>query len=198
MNGQLQVYDVDQQGWEQEGRGFDANATHVLLHLIKAEADKSFADAEVVQTELAPDAAQYALRLGRWAGLRPTQLHGAQAELLPRFQQELLVPHTLMVGRAALREAVTVMARNLHDRGHAKTEAAALADQPASAQTAAGLLLVCANLQADVFGFSLPAAFTARLAGLRERFGIPQPDGGGTVTETTAPVTPTEQDGAGN
>lgn len=175
MDEQLRVYDVDQHGWEQEGMGFDANATHVLLHLIKAKIDKNFADPEVVQTELAPDAIQYGLRLGRWADQTPSQLADAQAEPLQQFHQELVAPHTPTIGRPAMREAIATLARHLHDRGHAKTEAGALTNRPAVARTAAGLLLVCASLQADAFGFSLPDAFDARLAALRKRFGIAPP-----------------------
>ncbi len=61
MSTDLRVYDVDQGGWEHEDKGFEFNITHVLKEVVWA-LRKDFFDPVVVQTDLAPDAMQYALR----------------------------------------------------------------------------------------------------------------------------------------
>src|SRR5690606_20534211 len=65
---ELRVYDIDQNGWEHEDKGLEANANHTLKELVRARRKDMF-EPSVVEGELAPDAVQYALRLVRWANI---------------------------------------------------------------------------------------------------------------------------------
>lgn len=177
LSEELRVYDVDQAGWEQEGNGLEANVGHVLLHLVKDEGNtaKSFNDPEVVQAAIAPDALQYALRLNRWAGQTTEELSETErtlAEVSFRVRQ----PNPGEVHRQIFRAAIWEIANNLHNSGHEKEQAVALRDRPHMIKLASGFLLLCANLQSFDYSFNLAASFETRLAELRQRFGIPEPD----------------------
>jgi hypothetical protein len=171
----LRVYDVDQAAWENEGQGYEINAKHVLLHLAKDMATKSFSDAETVETAIAPDSMQYAIRLVRWTG-QDTRM------TLPGKEQAGIVRSTstrfngrLPNHRIAVIEAISSLAGYLHDCDHESQRQRVEQDKLFVARRAARLLIYSADLQANKYKFSLIDAFDARISSLRERFGIPQP-----------------------
>jgi hypothetical protein len=174
LSDKMHVYDVDQGGWEQEANSIQANARHVLFHLTKDLVYKDFLDPVIVQTAIAPDSVQYALRLGRWVGLNPERLHVSRSEILiaeeldPGSDQSPL--HL-----TAFKEAVGILAGNLHDLDHKKTQADALRHQPDLFRQAGRMLIYSASIQSAEYDFNLVETFDDRLSGLRRRFNIPEP-----------------------
>lgn len=172
----LKVYDVDQAAWEQEPNGFKANVTHALCHLAKDITGKNFEDCETIQSAIAPDSLQYALRFARWTGqtsrvVLPTRDQVNIVNLLARNNGFGAMP----LPQVAFVEAAATIARNLHDQDHATTKTEADYDILHSARRAGRLLVYGACLQADEHGFDLPEAFDERLTNLRTRFGISEP-----------------------
>lgn len=170
----LHVYDVEQGAWEQEPNGFEANAGHVLKHLRRDIIGKDFKDAAVVRTALVPDALQYALRLGRWSGVVPEDMFPLPVgEMLARSVD---ARHGAVILQAAKYAAGTrVLADNLHDLEHAATREVAIKRRKDAMRSAGGMLLHYVEAQVVEFRMNPVETFDARLAHLRERFGIPQP-----------------------
>jgi hypothetical protein len=175
----LYVYDVEQGAWEQEPHGFEANAKHVLTHLAKDIVNKDFSSPELVQTAIAPDSMQYALRLGRWAGVEPQDMLVSPGDEwnVRRLIARQVSRHrgSVIVHATAFAEAMGELASNLHDLDHASTREVAIASRQDAMRETGRLLVNSARLQAEGHQFDLMEAFDARLAHLRERFGIPQP-----------------------
>jgi hypothetical protein len=171
----LYVYDVEQRGWEQEGRGFEVNAHHVLTHLVKESLNKNFSDPDVVSGEIAPDAMQYAIRLGRWSGLETSDLMPYAKGARYIAEHAGLRVGTVPVHWAAHAEAAGKLASNLHDLGHVAIREEAVGNRGGSMIYVARQLITCAEVAAETYGFDPLVAFDDRLAQLRERFGIPQP-----------------------
>ncbi len=175
LSEKLRVYDVVQGGWEQEPNGYEENVNHVLLHLVKDSTAKDFTDPTLLRTAIAPDALQYAIRLGRWSNqdavdLMPTETTRQRIrELAPRFG---LIP----VHQLAHLQASTTLAHNLHGLDHKNDAEQAAAETIETARMAAGFLLYAANLQATQYKFDLKETFDARLLTLRQKFNIPEPE----------------------
>lgn len=175
MAEKLHVYDVDQGAWEQEGNGFEANARHVLTHLAKDVVGKDFTDVDLVRGAIAPDSIQYALRLSRWAGVGVSEIvEVTEVEEIARDFVEM-DRVGLPWGFPSFAGAVNILAQNLHDIDHAKTREDALRGTYDAMRSTSRLLVNSASIQSHQHGFSLVDAFDARLATLRNRFGIPEP-----------------------
>jgi hypothetical protein len=172
----LRVYDVEQGAWEHEQGGFAANATHVLYHVVKDFPGKNLSEDRVVETEVAPDCVQYALRLMRWTGqeasaVLPTDDQGNTTRVLASEKRFASVP----LHQLAFMEAGATIARQLHNYDHERTKALATTNEIHAARRAGRLLMYAADLQAEGFDFDLFEAFDTRLANLRQRFGIAEP-----------------------
>lgn len=171
----LFVYDVLQDGWEQEHNGAPANMAHVLTHLVKDLKAKDFRKRDTVQGAIAPDHLQYAIRFARWTGQSVADfILGKDVD--DELKDIPVLTHSTATGQLRHIAAAVHIAENSHGTGHKAEEHTALAQQPAVALHAGGLLLRAADVQATVFDFDLVEAFDARLAALRARFGIPTPD----------------------
>jgi len=173
----LHTYDVDQEAWEQEANGFEANAGHVLTHLAKDLVGKNFDDEELVRTAIAPDSVQYGLRLARWSGIGIADVVTmGEAEEDIRSEVEASFDFKkLPWGFASFAGGMRTLAVHLHDAEHKSTREATLRGRQASMRSASRLLINSASIQSYQLNFSLPEAFDNRLAFLRNRFGIPQP-----------------------
>ncbi len=158
-------YDVIQNAWEHERRGFEINARHVLTHLAKDLVGKQFTSSYEAQTAIAPDCMQYALRLCRWAHIAPRLMFDADCN-----DASLETEHFV-----AFAKATGVLAENLHDLDHKTTNNGAILQRTDMVKKTASLLMRCAQLQSKQYGFDLIQAFDQRLACLRERYGIPHP-----------------------
>jgi hypothetical protein len=172
----LRVYDVDQGAWEQEPNGIDVNSRHVLTHLSKDMIGKDFTNPELVQTAIAPDSVQYALRLRRWASLPPVESSIPPEDSIKAAKQLKERLGKVPLHFALFAEGTAELARNLHDIDHESTRGSALRNRQNSIRKASWLLINSANLQAATFRFDLVDAFDARLASLREKSGIPEPN----------------------
>ncbi|MDB5163608.1 MAG: hypothetical protein JWS12_225 [Candidatus Saccharibacteria bacterium] len=175
-NQQLNTFDVVQGAWEQESNGFEANAHHVLTHLVRTLVGKDFNNADIVRSDIAPDSVQYALRLGRWIGLAPADLP-FKDEVAPRVMIRGVATRlgSLPWPTAAFAEATRNLAHNLHEFGHASTNEQARLDRKEHIGACAGMLLISADFQSNQYDFDLAQAFTERLDYLRNRFGIRHP-----------------------
>jgi len=173
MNAALVEYDVDQDGWEHEQKGFEFNVNHALKELVRARR-KDLYDAATACTDLAPDAMQYALRLARWNGFSPSLV-------LPTAQTEALAEGEAAAKRFGVRRLGAYAASELilvdfvHKLDHDSERGDALAGKFDSMTRAAQTLTLFALDTANEFRFSLPNAFYERLSELRRRFNIPMP-----------------------
>jgi hypothetical protein len=173
----LRVYDVDQAAWEQEPNGFEANASHVLTHLAKDLVGKNFADANLVRTAIAPDSVQYGLRLARWSGIPVADLvrvTGVEEDIRNEVEESFDF-RKLPWGFASFAGGMRTLAIHLHDIDHQSERDDAMRYMHTSMRSASRLLINSASIQAHQLDFSLTNAFNDRLAFLRNRFGIPQP-----------------------
>lgn len=173
MSMALKTYDVDQGGWEHEDKGLEFNVNHVLKELVRAER-KDFFHPDVVRTDLAPDAMQYALRLARWTGFNrelvlpsPDIERGADAHAI------LIRTQTRRIGAFAAGQLV--IADFVHRLDHASERSNALRGRFDTLPAASQALMLFALDSANEFDFRPRKAFSDRLASLRERFGISQP-----------------------
>ncbi len=176
LSQELYVYDVVQGAWEQEPNGFEANAAHVLTHLAKDLSLKDFNNPDESRTAIAPDSLQYAFRLARWGGVEPAELtekRGAAWFQASKAAAKIGIP-TEHAGAHIL--AMSVIAINLHDLGHASARAEAIEARRIDMRFAGRLLVESADLQAKAYEFDLVDAFRTRLTSLRRRFGIAQPE----------------------
>ncbi len=174
MSMELKVYDVDQGGWEHEGKGFEFNVNHTLKELIRA-GRKDFFDPTVVRAELAPDAMQYAFRIARWT----------------RFKRELILP-TADIKAAADYQAIGIrtasrrigayaageilLADFAHRLDHESERREAQQTKFDTLPRVSQALVLFAEDSANEYNFSLRGSFAERLSNLRERFSIPQPN----------------------
>lgn len=171
----LYTYDVTQGAWEQEPNGFEANAKHVLSHLVKDLITKDFNDPETVREEIAPDSLQYALRFARWADLSPTDIAYQERD------KKIVDSTVTKLGGvathfAAFAEGAGTLARNLHDLDHASKRVEALEWRRPFMMVTSRMLMLSADLASETFDFDLVEAFDTRLAVLRVRFDIPEPE----------------------
>ena len=173
----LRVYDVVQGAWEQEPNGFEANAGHVLTHLAKDIVGKNFNDPELVRTAIAPDSLQYGLRLARWSGIPVAGLVSVtmEEEHTRSGVERSMDYRKLPWGFASFAGGMQTLAQHLHEVGHKSTRDEAVYHTQASMRSASRLLINSASIQAHQLGFSFTGAFDDRLAFLRNRFGIPEP-----------------------
>jgi hypothetical protein len=174
MAGSLQVYDVEQGGWQFNKSGLVFNAGHVLTHLAGDQIRKDFSNPEVVKREIAPDAIAYALRLVRWtrSTFPDVFINPEDASLVNGLSQRIGGIKNL--GRAAWEAATGWLGMALHDTQHSETANEAKSRIAVSLRKPAGALLYCANTYVGQYGFDIEESFAARLEELRERFGIPQ------------------------
>ena len=77
---------------------------------------------------------------------------------------------------AAFADAAGTLAANLHDLDHVDTREKATANRAHDITASGRMLIACANMSAEIFDFDLMEAFDARLAELRQRFNLPEPD----------------------
>jgi hypothetical protein len=172
MSMELKVYDVDQGGWEHEDKGLEFNLTHTLKELDRAER-KDFFDSEVVRSELAPDAMQYALRLARWTGFK----HEMVLET-PRIEKAIdshakLMRTTCRLGAYAAGRIM--LADHIHRLDHESERQEAVQTRFVSLPRISQALMLFALDSATEFNFRPRQAFFDRLTNLRKRFDIPQP-----------------------
>lgn len=173
LSAELRVYDVDQGGWEHEPKGLKFNAEHVLKEVVRARR-KDMLDPAVVVSELAPDAVQYALRLGRWAGVAADDMlpgihtRTAAAEHGSKYK----VPQVYLSSWAL---AEITLADFTHSLDHKSERARARKAAARDLGRCAGHMLHFVEVAAVTHSFSVQDSFRSRLASLRERFGIPQP-----------------------
>ncbi len=166
MYEKLQVYDVDQRGWAHEHNGVGFNLKHVVLHIVDVLDRKDFSDSKAVESNIAPDSLQYALRLARWGGLATRMIPGSVSE-----EEATTGPNykAMEPDYAALLKANGEVGRLAHDFDHADREVKLTPDVSARFYRPAGFLIYSAEHQANSYGFDLEAAFDERLANLRER-----------------------------
>lgn len=157
----LYIYDVEQQGWEQEPNGIQANLAHTLTHLVKDAYRKDFLNSQLVQEAIAPDNLMYALRFVRWGSL--PLLEVLKDSLSDRSAQDL---HA---------EASDTIADLLHEEDHRSSREGAVAQRNNKLNKAASLLISSAQKQSAEYGFDLEKSFMERLRQLRIRFNIPDP-----------------------
>jgi len=170
----LQIYDVVQSGWEQEGNGFEANVFHVLTHLNSNIFGKDFTDEKTVKSEIAPDSLQYAIRLGRWTGNSAKDILGANVDSsIDRLTFRKI--GSIPMHYVAYEEATYKLTTHLHDLGHKKERDRAIAARSETMAAASRLLIHSAILQSEEFDFDLLSSFDTRLSELRLRFKIPEP-----------------------
>lgn len=177
LSEKLTYYDVDQRGWEGESSGFEANAHHVLTHLVKDLANKDYCSAKVQEEELAPDALMYGIRLRRWVAI-PTDEEFL--DLGPENQAGSIVHRLggeLILSAAFTIEAAGVLSTHLHDIDHAKTHEEAKANRYKKIGRTADLLILSSQVAAFEHGFDIRQAFEDRLSVIRRRSNIPQPVG---------------------
>lgn len=171
----LRVYDVIQGGWEHDPDPYLVNASHILLHLSKGMTAKSFADPDTSANSIAPDHMQHALRLGRWIDC-PVD------DLIPTNEQKHVTEElaqsfgSMPMHQVAAIEASATLASNLHDLDHDSSQMKGEGSVPLTAMRASRFLLYSVELQAEEHDFDMFEAFDARLANLRERFDIPEPE----------------------
>lgn len=174
MHHKLHVYDVEQRGWEHEGLGLEVNARHVLTHLAKDIVNKDFDDEELVKEAIAPDLAQYALRLCRWSDSHPYGLLETE-----NYDKEAYDPTSFTKyyekDKTGILRAIGGLASVLHDIDHAKSSSDAREALPSKAVKSAKFLFDAASFQAATMDFDLSESFDLRLSQLRQRFKIPDP-----------------------
>lgn len=188
MAEKLYVYDVVQDGWEHDPEGshpksVEHNLKHVGEHLAGVLALKDFFDAGVVQRELVPDFMQYGLRIARWGDINPRDLIGGGNPYIPEARQinkRLSVRNddrTLPVVSLIYANGI-LLGRQMHDEDHddIRTNAMLLRNERL---TDVSSILVRTALFGDAWHgdkFDVEQVFDARLAALRDRFDIPQPE----------------------
>lgn len=170
----LKIFDVDQNAWEQEPNGLEANVRHVHYHLSRDLSRKDFTNAGQVTSEIAPDALAYGLRVMRWAGAREIELQPGDAQInqVSSYSEYLVsMPNHFIAWFIASSQ----IADALHGIDHLGEAEVAREDLPTRTLRAAEMLIHCANLQAEQYEFDLSDALTRRLNELRVRFGIQLP-----------------------
>lgn len=168
----LHAYDVRDGGWEQEPKGVEANMKHVSTHLSKDIALKDFTDLHNVQTAIAPDLVQYALRFARWTGQTTQDLLYPSIDTnirLSDYEKRFASNTSLHVATIG---ALSLMNETLHDLDHERTRGAAIEELPAMARRAGGMMLTGVHCTLLAEPFDLEGAFDTRILGLRERFGV--------------------------
>ena len=171
----LYVYDVVQGGWEQEPNGFEANVAHVLTHLAKDLSGKDFTDPKTIKESIAPDSVQYGLRLSRWANISVEDID-PKADGDPNLERIASGLGHASLSLAAYSAGMGELASQLHDRGHKSDRVNAILRRSPQMKMASSMLIYSANLYAEQYDFDLEKAFDTRLAGLRVRFRISEPD----------------------
>lgn len=175
---ELRIYDVVDGGWERDPEAaknplsVNRNLTHVVFHLSDVIERKNFWDEGTVESEIAPDSLQYAMRFVRWGGL-------ALRETFPdaKLENEIIQKSDLLgIGESlmAVMMANAELARNRHDADHKGSKNIAKDNMQSTMKRAASLLIFSSVEQAETYEFNLEDAFTTRLQNLRERFNIPR------------------------
>ena len=162
----LYVYDVEQQGWEQEPNGIQANLSHTLTHLVKDAYRKDFLNSQLVQEAIAPDNLMYALRFVRWGDLSLSDVLKGSLEENTRSNRSAWDIHA---------EAGDKIADLIHEEDHRSSREVAVTQRSRKLNKAALLLISSAQKQSAEYGFGLEKSFIRRLEQLRIRFNIPEP-----------------------
>jgi hypothetical protein len=171
---ELYVYDVIQGGWVHEQRGLEVNVGHVLTHLTKGYLSKNFMDSDEVRTAIAPDSAQYALRLARWTGHPAAELAGPTSDdKINAVANNLgFVLRTSPIG---LMVATGLVGDSLHTMGHA-SDIEAVRDEIDEPLMEAGRFLARYAIKSAVYyGNDFKESFDARLAEIRQVSDIDNP-----------------------
>lgn len=173
MSRSLKAYDIGQNAWEHEQKGLEFNVDHTLKELVRARR-KDFFNPEVVQSDLAPDAMQYALRIARWAGFK-------QDLVLPTTEIRTAIDAHAKLTRSTSRrtsayDAGEVMLADFtHKLDHETERDKAYQTKFLVLPRVSQALVLFALESANEFGFRPVKAFDDRLTNLRERFGLSQP-----------------------
>lgn len=173
MSTDLKIYDVDQGGWEHEGKGFDFNVDHTLSELVRMRS-KDFYDPVVVKSEIAPDAVQYALRLARWTGYDlDFVLPGARISPVGSSIDEAIAVHAAKMRIISLRTAAysaseVQLAGFTHSLDHESERQVALANKFDTLPRVSQALLRFALDSGEEYGFRVQVSFFDRLIALRE------------------------------
>ena len=162
----LYVYDVEQQGWEQEPNGIQANLAHTLTHLVKDAYRKDFLSPQLVEEAIAPDNLMYALRLVRWGNLPLSDVLKDPVSKRTQGDESAWDFHA---------QASDTIADLIHEEDHTSSREGAVAQSSGKLNKAASLLISSAQRQSTDYGFDLEKSFMERLGQLRIRFNIPEP-----------------------
>ncbi|MDB5185326.1 MAG: hypothetical protein JWN38_1134 [Candidatus Saccharibacteria bacterium] len=177
----LRAFDIEQGAWPHESEGFEANAQHALEHLASDMVTKNFNDEDTILREIAPDALSFALRLNRWADLKPVENGNPDETPLGRTRSTVLElrPHygDLETSHIAYIGAVGTLASHLRDLRHPDKRELAQTARPEVVRNTASLLQYCVEQQMKWLGFNYRSVFHLRLRSLRDELGIPQPKG---------------------
>jgi hypothetical protein len=169
MSGRLADYDVRDGGWVHEGQGLTTNLAHTYQHLSKMIIAKNFADADEVETAIAPDSLQYALRTIRWIEGNVADLKElSSGHRLEARRRSQAVGYTLEYG--FVQNAAGLLEPVAHDIQHeVERQEGELKER---ALYAGQLLMFSAERQSKALGFDLEFAFDERILELRDRFDI--------------------------
>lgn len=187
MAEKLRVYDVVQDGWEHDPDGsnplsVEANLKHVGEHLAGVLAVKDFSDEQVVREEIVPDFMQYGLRVARWGGLALDGLIRGGNKYIPearRINGRLNIQHvgTLPVTSLIYANGI-LLGVQMHDEDHDGKHAEAVALRSSRVKDVSSILIRTALYEEAWRSgeIDIEQAFDDRLATLRERSNIPQPE----------------------
>lgn len=174
----LRQYDVVDGGWQHESKGVDFNLRHVLIHLADMSDRKDFADEDKVRDEIAPDLAQYGLRIARWANVDTGSLVIKPREMAYPAVQEKTQQYGGDISHYEDWFTVTavmgILARDRHPVDHGDKATGSLDRE--NLGIAAHMLLWAADDQASHFRFNLVEEFDARIAELRVTRNVPRLD----------------------
>jgi hypothetical protein len=170
----LLAYDVVDKGWEHERKAPKFNLTLVLKHLARDLVTEHFDMELAVRPRIAPDSIAYALRLMRWTR-QPSINIRREEDSVVRTKLATTKLHPDNRALNAFAAGVGQLSMYLRDTDHPKDRKKAQLNRDKTIARAAGLLVISAEMQADVFGFDLVEAFDNRIDNLREHFGLPEP-----------------------
>jgi hypothetical protein len=177
LESELLLYDIRDGGWQKESAGPVANGFHVLTELVSHER-YDFNDQSLVANKLLADALQYALRLRRWSAhlsgghyVPPLPLGGDYDAV--SLEMDDPVSKIRGIGWAAYHSAQGQLAEALHTYDHI--------DEPGNTDDrtlargymrSAARLVLGAEIMANEWDLNVAAAFSDRIAGLRESYGV--------------------------
>ncbi len=182
MRDKLDVYDVDQHGWEQETNGFIPNILSTISYLDDTTWFKDLTVKNVISEEVAPDMLQFALRLSRWADFAVSGLvpRGTETDAyIDRFAGNYPKTVTNRKDIIAINGARALLSTELIDdtqRQAVNKETTSVIKKRIVSKHAGRLLVFAAQFQADHEDANLVDLFDSRLAMQREINGIINPE----------------------